>query len=85
MSSIAKAIDQLEATTASVTAAAHTNEETKRDIADLFVTLRSQLDIHSGLPVDSPLRDGSEPETVTAQEAIDALEAADKPKKGKKA
>lgn len=67
MSDVAKTIDQLEATVGSVTYAANTNASTVGDIASLFVTLRSQLGIDSGLPEDSPLRDGSEPETAPAK------------------
>lgn len=66
MGDVAKTIDQLEATVAAVTYAANTNTETQRDIEELFVTLRSQLEIHSGLPTDSPLRSGDEPETQAA-------------------
>lgn len=76
MSTPAKTIDQLEATVSAVTYAANTNTSTTGDIAALFVTLRQQLDIHSGLPTDSPLRDSHEPE-VAAQEdaALDASNA----------
>lgn len=63
MSDAAKTIDQLEATIGALIVQHNVNASTTGDITTLFKTLRSQLDINSGLPTDSPLRSGDEPET----------------------